>query len=122
MPHLAKHSMSAIQVAEILPQRYEELRGQQPTAVVHHGDGAQFPVFDPRSHLGLEETVVLSLEGGPQALSLVPRSAGVAGLGYEVSLHGVEETEVVVLDFAELEEVEAAARPLFRVQVDHYIS
>ena len=114
--------MFAVQIAEVLPQCDKELRHMQPTAIIHHRHGAQLLVFESRGHLCLEHSVVFALQSAPHALASLTRTPGVAALGQEISLHGVEETEVVVLNLAQFEEVDAASWSLLGVQVDHYIA
>lgn len=73
---------------------------------------------DFRNHLRLEVLLLGSLQHAPDGLALVAIASLVSGLRDETRLHGVKKIKVVILELAQLQEVEARLGPLLDEQVD----
>jgi len=103
--YLSEHAVFIVQGLQLRSQRDEELGAQHVVPTIHHGQQTYTAVFDLWHLLGLVVTGLLAQYDSVNALSALPGAGGIAGLRDEVGLHRVEEVPIVVLKFAQFQEI-----------------
>lgn len=114
--------MLIVQIVKIGCQRKEKLRPDHfrlvrtfRTADERNQTGDR--VFDLRLALRLEISLERSVQIAVDRFSASPRSRRIPGLGDEVVADRVEQVVVVVLDFAQFQEVKTGSRTMFQVEI-----
>lgn len=120
--HLTDHAMHSVQRREVLAERQEELRSNQPVAQANHGQQTRFRMPDLWLIFAGEEALRATIDDAPNGFAAITGAARVSGLRNESVFDGVEEIEVVILEAAQLQEIEAGSRSLLHEQVDRKVA
>mmetsp|Transcript_134 Transcript_134/g.351 ORF Transcript_134/g.351 Transcript_134/m.351 type:complete len:232 (+) Transcript_134:1004-1699(+) len=115
--HLAKDGVLAVERVEALAGGDEELAGVHILARARHGQQPLTAMLELLADLIVEESGLVAVKHAVDGGAARASGGGVTRLDDEVLDHLVEQAVVVVLDFAQLEEVLRRQRALFRVEV-----
>lgn len=83
---------------------------------------ATLSMFDSGLDLHVEGFRLLAVQPAEYGLSTGAFAGWIASLRDRILLHRMEQAEVVILHFAQLQEVLRCQRPLFAVQIDSEVS